>query len=113
MYVPIAKIDIDTPYLKGQVEAQCLPDPIYDLVIGNVPGTRAANDPDPSWQDHVPQASIVTIRSQAKKAGEIIPLKILSTDESSVIDREKLRQEQYGDKSVKLYEPLKQASDQI
>ena len=33
--VPIAKIDVDTPYLKGQVEAQCLPDPIYDLVIGN------------------------------------------------------------------------------
>ena len=36
--VPIANSDINTPYLKGQVEAQCLPDPIYDLVIGNVPG---------------------------------------------------------------------------
>ena len=46
--VPIIKIDVDTPYLKGQVEAQCLPDPIYDLVIGNVPGVRAADDPDPS-----------------------------------------------------------------
>jgi len=34
--VPIAKIDVDTPYLKGQVEAQCLPDPIYDLVVGKV-----------------------------------------------------------------------------
>ena len=51
--VPIAKIDVDTPYLKGQVKAQCLLDPIYDLVIGNVPGARAAHDPDPSWQDHV------------------------------------------------------------
>ena len=39
--VPIAKIDVDTPYFKGQVQAQCLPDPIYDLVIGNVPGARA------------------------------------------------------------------------
>ena len=37
--VPIAKIDIDTPYLKGQVEAQCLPDAVYDLIVGNVPGT--------------------------------------------------------------------------
>ena len=27
--VPIAKIDIDTPYLKGQVETQCLPDAKY------------------------------------------------------------------------------------
>ena len=27
--VSIAKIDIDTPYLKGQVEAQCLPDALF------------------------------------------------------------------------------------
>ena len=49
--VPIAEIDVDTPYLKGQVEAQYLPDAIYDLIIGNVPGARAADDPDRSWQD--------------------------------------------------------------
>ena len=30
--VPIAKIDVDTPYIKGQVEAQCLPDAVYDLI---------------------------------------------------------------------------------
>ena len=119
--VPIAKIDIDTPYLKGQVEAQCLPDAVYDLIIGNVPGARAADNPDPSWQDHVQEASFVITRSQAKKAGEIIPSKILSTDESSVVDRKKPKQEQYGDeslqkygeRSVKLCKPLKKASDQI
>ena len=49
--VPIAKIDVNTPYLKGQMEAQCCPDIIYDQVIGNVPGARAVDDPDPSWQD--------------------------------------------------------------
>ena len=49
MKVPIAKIDVDTPYLKGQVEARCLPDAVYDLIIGNVPGARVADDPDPSW----------------------------------------------------------------
>ena len=82
---------------------------------------RAADDPDPSWQDHVQEASIVSTRSQAKKAGEIMPSKILSTDESSVVDREKPKREQYGDeslqkygeRSVKLCEPLRQASDQI
>ena len=87
--VPIVKIDVDTQYLKGQVEAQCLPDPIYDLVIGNVPGARAADDPDPSWQDHLQEANIVTARSQAKTAGKSIPLKIPSTDESPVVDTEK------------------------
>ena len=67
------------------------------------------------------EASIVTTRSQAKKTGEIIPLKILTTDESSVVDRERPKQEQYGneslqkygERSVKLCEPLKKASDQI
>ena len=63
--VPIAKIDVDTPYLKGQVKAQCLPDAVYDLIVpsnvpGNVPGARAADDPDPSWQDHVQEACAVT-----------------------------------------------------
>ena len=120
--VPIAKISVDTPYLKGQVEAQCLPDPIYDLVIGNVPGARAADDPDPSRQDHLQQANTVTARSQAiKTAGESIPLKIPSTDESPVVDREKPRQVQCGDESLlkyversdKLSELLKQVVDQI
>ena len=54
--VPIAKIDIDTPYLKGQVEAQCLPDAVYDLIVGNIPGARAGDDPNPSWQGHVHEA---------------------------------------------------------
>ena len=34
--VPITKIDVDTPYLRGQVEVQCLSDAVYDLIIGNV-----------------------------------------------------------------------------
>ena len=74
--VPIAKIDVDTPYLKGQVEVQYIPDAVYDLIVGNLPGARTADDPDPSWQDHVQEACAVTTRSQAKKAGERIPLKV-------------------------------------
>ena len=101
--VPIAKIDVDTPYLKGQVEAQCLPDAVYDLIVGNVPGARAADDPDPSWQDHVQEACAVTTRGQAKKAGERIPLKVLSTKESPVVDREKLKQMQNDDESLQKY----------
>ena len=68
--VPIAKIDIDTSYLKGQVEAQCLPDAVYDLIVGNVPGARATDDPDQSWQGLAQEACAMTTRSQAKKAGE-------------------------------------------
>lgn len=35
---PTARIDIDTPYLKGNVTAVCMTNPLYDLIIGNVPG---------------------------------------------------------------------------
>ena len=63
------------------MEAQCLPNAVYDLIVGNVPGTRAADNPDPSWQGHVQEACAVSTRSQAKKAGEHIPLKVPSTNE--------------------------------
>ena len=45
--VPTARITVDNPYLSGEVDVQYLPDGIYDLVIGNVAGTRSADDPDP------------------------------------------------------------------
>ena len=97
--VPIARISVDTPYFKGEVEAQCLSDPIYDLIIGNVPGAREAENPDPSWQE----ASAVITRSQAKKSGQHTPLKVPSASESPVVDREKLIQLQREDGSLKKY----------
>jgi hypothetical protein len=38
--VPVAEIDIDTPYYQGRVTAICMLNPIFDLVIGNIPGVR-------------------------------------------------------------------------
>ena len=61
--MPITRIYVDTPYLKGHIEAQCLSDPIYHLITGNVPDARDAQNPDPSWQE----PCAVTTRSQAKK----------------------------------------------
>ena len=63
-----------------------LPDAVYDLIVGNVSGARAADDPDPSWQDHVQEACAATTRSQAKKARERIPLKVPGTKESPVVE---------------------------
>ena len=82
--VPTARIYVDTPYLKGHVEAQCRSDPMYDLIIGNVPDARDAQNPDPSWQE----ACAVTTRSQAKKKDERMALKVPSSREMSIVDRE-------------------------
>ena len=97
--VPIARITVDTPYLKGQVEAQCLPDAIYDLIIGNVPGARPADKPDPTRQD----ACAVTTRSQAKKDGEVTPLKVPSYQENSIVDKQKRKQMQSEDEILRKY----------
>ena len=97
--VLIAKIYVDMPYLKGHVEAQCLSDPIYDLIIGNVRDARDAQNPDPSWQE----ACAVTTRSQAKKKDERTTLKVPSTRENPIVDRKKLKQMQREDESLRKY----------
>jgi hypothetical protein len=38
--VPIACIYIDTSYFSGEVEAWCMENPIYDLIIGNISSAR-------------------------------------------------------------------------
>ena len=85
------------------MEAQCLPDAVYDLIVGNVPGVRAADDPDPSWQDHVQEECAVTTRGQVKIARERILLKVPGTKKSPVVDRQKLKQIQRDDQSLQKY----------
>ncbi len=36
----MALIQIDTPVFAGYVQALCLPNPICDLIIGNIPGVH-------------------------------------------------------------------------
>ena len=47
--VPLARIMVDTPFYKGDVQALYLPDSIYDLIIGNIPLARPADKHDPMW----------------------------------------------------------------
>ena len=44
---PIAKIEGDTPYYVGEVEALCVQEPVADLIIGNITGDREVDNPDP------------------------------------------------------------------
>ena len=97
--VPIARITVDTPYLSGEVDVQCLPDAIYDLIIGNVPGARSADDPDPNWSE----ACAVTTRSQARKEGKHTPLKVASSPKSAIVDKNELVRLQREDKSLEKY----------
>ena len=94
--VPLAKITVDTPYLKGEVEAQCLPEAIYDLIIGNVPGARPPDDPDPTWEE----AAAVTTRAQAKRDDTLKPLRVPKDLRGSAVDRDDLGRLQREDPSL-------------
>jgi len=42
----MAQMDTDTPYFTGiPVEAMVMKSPVYDLVVGNIPGVRKADEP--------------------------------------------------------------------
>ena len=46
-----AIVNIDTPYIKGnQVQALCIENPEYDLIIGDVLGARCPCNPNPDWK---------------------------------------------------------------
>ena len=57
---PLAVIDIDCPFFTGKTEALCMEDTLYDLVIGNIDGSKL---PDMS---HFSAAAVA--RSQAKQS---------------------------------------------
>ena len=84
--VPTVNIQIDTPYLKGEVEAQCLPDALYDLIIGNVEGAWPPDDPDFDWHE----ACTVTTRAQAKRKDKLEPLRTSKSQRNCLLVRRTL-----------------------
>jgi len=69
-YTPVAKIYVKTPFFSGLTTAVCMKNPIYDLVIGNVPGARDVSIPQPMEQT----TQAVQTRSQAKTTKGLTPL---------------------------------------
>jgi len=57
---PVAEIEIETPYYIGKVKAVCMENPLYDVIIGNVPGV---SDEDNTWLE----AQAVVTKAQAKQ----------------------------------------------
>ena len=54
---PVAKIDVDTPYFRGSVEALCMESPLYGLILGNISGVREPDNPDPEWHPPVSKST--------------------------------------------------------
>ena len=69
-YIPGAKIHIQTPFFSGLTTAICMDNPMFDLVIGNVPGVRDVFIPQPVEQT----TRGVQTESQEKATKDLTPL---------------------------------------
>ena len=80
-YALAGNIDIDCPFFPGKTEALCMGDTLYDLVIGNIDGSKL---PDMS---HFSAAAVT--RSQAKQSekayGQLkVPDQIINGDKEAL-----------------------------
>ena len=69
----VAKLEIDTPYYTGEVEALCVKNPVYDLVLGQVSGVRKSDDPNPDWTPKYQHVNAVETRGQKRRATRATP----------------------------------------
>ena len=58
---PLARIQVDTPYYTGEVEAMVMNEPMYELILGNSTAVRKV--PDPEWKM---EAGAVFLRDSSK-----------------------------------------------
>ena len=98
----VARVSVDTPYFTGELDAMCMSNPVYDLVIGNVDGVRDPNDPDVHWKPPEPGLATglaVETRQQRKDAGK--PLRKLKVREQiGDVTPEEFRREQETDPTL-------------
>ena len=70
---PVARISVSCPYYVGDCEALCAENPVYDLILGNIPEVRCPNDPNPSWslERTLSDGELVgAVQTRAQKAQE-------------------------------------------
>ena len=85
---PLAVIDVDCPFFTGKTEALCMEDTLYDLVIGNIDGSKL---PDMS---HFSAAAVT--RSQVRQS-EKAYRKLKVPDQIINEEKEALKQAQATD----------------
>ncbi|XP_052673702.1 uncharacterized protein LOC128155864 [Crassostrea angulata] len=96
----VARIDVDTPYFTGSVDAWCFDSPSYDLILGNIRGVRKPHEPNPAWIHSVENIAAVETRAQLKKKQS--PYKPLKVPEAKRdVSPEDILQEQRNDETLK------------
>ena len=102
---PIAEIKVDTPYYTGVTQAICLRDPLFDLVIGNIPGARNPDDPVPG----VETCAAAVTKAQARKDITVKSLVTKDVTAQTSITKNELAKLQQEENTLVKYVDLKDA----
>ena len=101
---PMARIKVDTPYFVWEVDALCLREPLFDLIIENMRGARNPNDPDSSWG--IIAATIT--RAQAQQEGVLKPLKVKEVTSRYLVRKEELCRMRNDNEDLKIFAEKKE-----
>ena len=102
---PIARIKVDTSYFVWEVDALCLREPLFDLIIGNIRGARNPNDPDPNWEI----VATTIARAQVPQEENLKPLKVKAVTSRYSVTKEKLCRMQNENEDLKPFAENKEA----
>ena len=100
---PIAKVEVDTPFYVGTVEALCLQHPLFDLIIGDVPGARRSDDPNSEWG----VVTAVATSAPARSGKDPKPLKMKEVTDKMSINKKDLIKLQEEDLTLQKFKQLK------
>ncbi|KAL8563073.1 hypothetical protein ACOMHN_065217 [Nucella lapillus] len=92
---PVAELVVRTPYFSGKLSALVMESPIYDLIVGNVPGARDPGDPLPLTAE---TAAVQTRSHRAEKG--VKPLLVSARKAGIEASPEEVRKAQEGDPSL-------------
>ena len=57
---PVARIWVSSPYYTGNVDALCMCEPVFDLILGNIPCVKEPNEPEKDWHSSTERGKIIT-----------------------------------------------------
>ena len=97
---PWCEVYLRIPFYTGKVKALVFDNPIYDVVIGNIPGARDVKQPDPTWKTlQIQTVGVMETRAQ-KKEKRTKPL-ITPKVKLDVVNSEEMKAAQSKDVSLR------------
>ena len=105
---PVANVFIDTPYYTGNVEAWCMENPVYELIVGNIEGARLPGEPDPHWK------LVQAVQTRAQKKEEAKPYSKLKVPKSlqTTVTPEEIKVAQQEDSTLKKVREMVNSGDE-